>query len=770
MTNVPIRVLIINKQLGFSVRTKQSLEQLGGFEVSPFTTADAAVEYLQSHPHHIALVDFTMPGPTGTDIIHAIRRVQPNIGIIGSPEIPDVINAARSLNLGGIVDVPCSMRELVPVINRVVGDLQDILPETAEMRPEQDTETVPMTDMDVNTPAAPDFSSLDSVLVRMGGMDYTVGTDTVDVDMSDAGYADDGDTGTIEFVLRGDMTALKEQFDKPQQRPMDSEAAEALDVFQKLAAEEPPMPAMEDSGTIRDLKEEVSKSNLYAVVEAIMEDHTDPNDPADVTDNPTDDAPPPPPSMLPGEKSATPPPVIEEPPIPEGATPAEIVLRSAETSAEDMRPSLEELLDSIVKSESTDDNSGRTRPPWLRDVERFVREPDFLNDALPLLEASVDDATTNTVETLDRYGEDDAPPTPPSNLPEMPGDADTSPLSIKESNRLQADLGSTLQQAAASAIVPVENEDQDDTDDPIIAQMALSLTQLALESTAEAILLARDNEVVSYAGDLPFEDMAHLHETLAGDWDAKPGEARIRFTTLADSGQDYMLYSRKTDGGFTLSMIFEGTSPLHNIRQQSNKIVDALYSTPTELDDEQATAEELATIDELYELEDEVAQEENDAMASTQALLVARNDRSDAELSSAVADVTAPQIVTPEETGPLNPYTYLWMLSDPDLALSREAAQAVVLRLHDWLTSIGWDVHILQVYEDYVYLMIGVPDDETAQEIISEMKEFSARIVAQIDPVPDESQLWADSYCFLTPGREMTQDEIQDFINFERMR
>ena len=781
MSGMPVRVLIINKQLGFSVRIKQSLEQLGGFAVSPFTAADAALEYLQSNYHDVALVDFTMPGPTGADIVRALRHAQPNIPIIGSPEIPEVINAARSLGLDGVVDVPCSARELIPVIERVVATGQDVLPETAEAKPVQDLDTVLISEPDL--PDAPEFSSLDSVLIRMGGMDYTVGTETVDVDMSDAAYAEsDENTGTIEVVLKGDLTALQEQFEKPNKPAADSETVDAVDVFQRLAGEEPPLPELEDSGTIGDLKQEVSTSNLYKVIESIIEDHTGPNpvvpphalDTTEAADDESDQSPQKPtkPSDLPGE-TTSPPPIVsldDEPPIPEGATPAQLVLRSASDETGEGRITLQELLDSIQQDVPDEPSGGRALPPWMRDIDRYVREPDFLGDALPQLEDSTDNATTNTVELTD-VDESGKLPAPPPGVPGMP-DADQSdagPLTAEETSQLQADLGSTSQQQ--KAIIAVEEDDDDiRSDDPVIAQMAVSLTQVALESTAEAVLLARGDEVVAYAGDLPLEDMARLHDTISGDWDANPNEARIRFTTLPDSGQDYMLYSRKTEGGFTLSMVFEGTLPLRNIRQQSNKIVDALHDVAVAPEDEAATAEELATIDELYQLEDAVAQEEQDAIESTQALVVTQADHDDIEISEAASSVVEPHIVTPAETGPLSPYTYLWMLRDPNLALSREAAQAVVVRLHDWLSSISWDVQILQVYEDYVYLMVGVPDDEIAQEIIRDLKEFSAKIVAQIDPVPNDSTLWADSYCFLTPGREMTQEEIQDFINFERMR
>ena len=60
----------------------------------------------------------------------------------------------------------------------------------------------------------------------------------------------------------------------------------------------------------------------------------------------------------------------------------------------------------------------------------------------------------------------------------------------------------------------------------------------------------------------------------------RANEVRIRFITAQDSGKDYMLYSRRTEDDFTLSLMFAGTTPLRDIRRQGQRLVDALVAVP----------------------------------------------------------------------------------------------------------------------------------------------------------------------------------------------
>ena len=57
-----------------------------------------------------------------------------------------------------------------------------------------------------------------------------------------------------------------------------------------------------------------------------------------------------------------------------------------------------------------------------------------------------------------------------------------------------------------------------------------------------------------------------------------------RWVTAQNSGKDYMLYSRRTEDDFTLSLIFAGTTPLRDIRRQGQRLVRPVW--PPELSTE----------------------------------------------------------------------------------------------------------------------------------------------------------------------------------------
>lgn len=259
--------------------------------------------------------------------------------------------------------------------------------------------------------------------------------------------------------------------------------------------------------------------------------------------------------------------------------------------------------------------------------------------------------------------------------------------------------------------------------DPHLAQLALSLTEVSLELTAEATLLARDQQIVAYAGRMDKEEIEELRGTIADDWDAAPGEVRIRFITAQGSGKDYMLYSRRTEDDFTLSLVFAGTTPLRDIRRQGKRLVDALLSVP-----------------------------ESPAPPA------------------APKATSAPAVkAEPVDVGTRTPYAYVWLLRDPRAHLDSAVSQAITAGLNVQMTEKQWAIKTLQVHEDYVYVLADVPGEELPYQTVRDLKRRSAEIAHAQNPNYTADRLWANSYLVVTPGRELDQDEIQQFINFDRM-
>ena len=281
----------------------------------------------------------------------------------------------------------------------------------------------------------------------------------------------------------------------------------------------------------------------------------------------------------------------------------------------------------------------------------------------------------------------------------------------------------------------VELFDIAEPDDPYVAQIALSLTQMSLELAAEATLITNEEEIVALAGHLGQADVEEIRDAIADDWDANTGQARVRFITLPSNSKDYMLYSRKTVGDFTLSMIFAGTTPLRDIRRQGKRLQDALETVPEVMEEVEAEAE-LA-----------------DAVAGM--------DDNEIEIAAIAESV---------DMGLLQPYTYLWLLRDPEDMFDERRSRVVTTSLGIQLREMGWQIETLQARDEYVYVRADVPGEDPAYEVVDDLKRRVAEIIRAQEPdLPADQDLWADSYLVMMPGRELDPEEISQFISFERM-
>jgi len=209
MALVATRVLVINGQLSFAVTIKRTLEQVGGFVVSPFTTADAALDYLSGHPQDVAIVDLKLSDMPGPDVVFRLRSIQPDIAIIASPRSSQVDAIVHDLDLQGSIDVPVTARELVPLIEDAVAHMHDVLPDTAQapaLVEESETlliappEPEPLVQAPVSPPEVPEFSSLDSVLMNMGG--FVTPSETLPIEAEDT---------PVEAAPEMDTAAFRQQ-------------------------------------------------------------------------------------------------------------------------------------------------------------------------------------------------------------------------------------------------------------------------------------------------------------------------------------------------------------------------------------------------------------------------------------------------------------------------------------------------------------------------------------------------------------------------------
>ena len=124
MGHMATRVLILHQKLVFAVTLKQALEQTGAFEVHPFTTIQATLEYLREHPQDVALVDFTLPDITDAQLVHWLRGTQPDLAIIASPRPADAEAIMAALKIQGMVNAPFTARDIIPLLEGAIDAVQ----------------------------------------------------------------------------------------------------------------------------------------------------------------------------------------------------------------------------------------------------------------------------------------------------------------------------------------------------------------------------------------------------------------------------------------------------------------------------------------------------------------------------------------------------------------------------------------------------------------------------------------------------------------------
>ncbi|HEX2620659.1 MAG TPA: transposase [Phototrophicaceae bacterium] len=669
MPLVPIRLLIINRQLDFAITVKKSLEQIGGFEVAPFTASDTALEYLRTRPHDLAMIDFTIRGVPGVEIIARVRAIQPDIAIIVTPKNAETMGAIRDFALQEAFDTPIPVRQLVPIIQRAIQRAREtLLPDTAEAPSLNDSQGIKI--------LPPELSPVQKVLDILDTREY--GTETIEVDMSDL----DGTPDSASEAVR-----------------------QVISVFDTLAAEEPPLPGVEEHGTLHDLREKLLDSGERVVVELLHSNQAL----ADAQPLPPDD----------GEDP-------DEPVL------ARKILEGTLDHTSPLKPLIEEVAPDSPSVRMAAVIDARDMPF----APESVAEPPVHSESLVTASA-------------------ESSPTPPPALPEIKQGTDTHPgvdtgviPAAPEPKRIDRN------RIASNRIA------SDLSEEAKLAQMAVDLTQASLESTAEATLISRSGEVIAYAGKLAQEDIDYLKGRIAGDRSADETQSRIKFINLPGSGKDYMLFSRHTEGNFTLTMVFAGNMPLRVIRRQSDKLLAALSAVPESNGSINTIEIPVTDLDRLTTDDDDLTPAEG---------LPPVTVSGGAEAVKAAESAPVQSAVTPVYTGALIPYTFIWLLRDPDQSIPESVAQAIIAGLDNYLAQQGWTTSTLRVYEDYIYLFGAVPADLPANQIIQDLKQESAQIATSKITALNPETLWADSYYALMPGRELNNEEIQRFIRFGRM-
>jgi REP element-mobilizing transposase RayT len=127
-----------------------------------------------------------------------------------------------------------------------------------------------------------------------------------------------------------------------------------------------------------------------------------------------------------------------------------------------------------------------------------------------------------------------------------------------------------------------------------VSRAAQHLTRLTLESSAQAALITRDDQLWAYAGQLPQSSTGELTETVLRYWDRQKENDLVRFVHLGSTGAEHMLYATRITANMVLALIFDAETPFSTIHTQANQLAHSLSAPPVEKQIDLAQAEDEA--------------------------------------------------------------------------------------------------------------------------------------------------------------------------------
>ena len=105
---------------------------------------------------------------------------------------------------------------------------------------------------------------------------------------------------------------------------------------------------------------------------------------------------------------------------------------------------------------------------------------------------------------------------------------------------------------------------------------AQHLTRLTLESSAQAALITRGDNLWAYAGQLSQGAAKELAVTVTRHWDGQKGSDLLRFVRLEATKAEHMLYATRLADDIVLALVFDAETPFSTIRTQAGQLVNRL--------------------------------------------------------------------------------------------------------------------------------------------------------------------------------------------------
>src|SRR5215207_1452877 len=109
-----------------------------------------------------------------------------------------------------------------------------------------------------------------------------------------------------------------------------------------------------------------------------------------------------------------------------------------------------------------------------------------------------------------------------------------------------------------------------------VTKAAQHLTRLTLESSAQAALITRRDNLWAYAGQLSQDAAKELAVTVTRHWDGQKGSDLLRFVRLEATKAEHMLYATRIADDVVLALVFDAETPFSTIRTQASQLAQSL--------------------------------------------------------------------------------------------------------------------------------------------------------------------------------------------------
>jgi REP element-mobilizing transposase RayT/DNA-binding NarL/FixJ family response regulator len=134
-----------------------------------------------------------------------------------------------------------------------------------------------------------------------------------------------------------------------------------------------------------------------------------------------------------------------------------------------------------------------------------------------------------------------------------------------------------------------------------VTKAAQHLTRLTLESSSQAALITRKNDLWAYAGGLSQSAANEVAKAVTRNWDGQKGADLLRFIRLESTKAEHMLYATRLATDVVLALVFDAETPFSTIRSQASQLVN-------NLDTEKGNTQQLKAMQAEAEADEDIPQ------------------------------------------------------------------------------------------------------------------------------------------------------------------